>query len=70
MLNKIDLSNKEVLSELSGTELEVISKLISEFESGKRITAYKKITKSGSFINRYEYDDTKWKYILTNTYTL
>lgn len=46
----------------------ILEKLLEELESGKRIVVMEKITKSGVFINRYEYDRTKWKHILTDSF--
>ena len=69
MLNKIDL-NLETLSKLNGKEYDIVAELVKEVLSGKKVVAFKQTTKSAVFINRYEYDNTKWRYILTDKYKL
>ena len=69
MLNKIDL-DLETLSKLSGKEYDIVAELVKEVLSGKKVVAFKQTTKNDVFINRYEYDNTKWRYILTDKYKL
>lgn len=67
MLKAIILK-KENINNYPESYKPILEKLLEEFESGNRVVAMEKITKSGVFINRYEYDKTKWKYILTDSF--
>lgn len=69
MLKKIDLT-LETLSTLEGKEFTIVSKLVRELLEGKKVVAFKQETKSATYINRYEYDKTKWRYILTDKFKL
>ena len=68
MLNKIELNRDELNKDYyNDYEKFLIDNLIKEVESGKDIMAYKKTTKKGVFINRYEKDKTRGRYILTHS---